>query len=527
MIIRKPYAFLIKHYKIINLLLLVPMLYITLKFGDISKFFQDYIRAKYSTPETIIAGKYITALTYIVLIFLILYNLTLYILMKSKKKSTFDYIAGTIFYILLLVLSLYFFNTMKAIELRKASDAAVLMARDIALIVSLPNYPLVFLTLLKGIGFNIKTFRIDNNYDLQITEEDAAEVEVQLGADNYAIKRNIVHILRELKYYVLENKFVFTCLGIVLLVTIFTSLYINIGVYNRKYNINQSFALDAFTFTVKDSYVTDVDYAGRVVDDDYCYLVVKLEILNRSTQSEVLYGDNFRIYRGKTYYFPNLDRSNRFVDLGNYYNGEPIPSEKQEIINLAYKIPKKEAKKTFQLKILSSTHEKNGKLIPAYQTIKLKPKDIVESKDLGKIKVGKEISLEETTLGKTKYKLNSVRFVKTYTWDYKNKNGEKRKDFIQAGQGKVLMVIDDTIEYDETTPYYINTQHDFYTDFATLNYTYNNLEGPKEYTNTLKNVTPSSQKEVKIYEVSSLALNSTNKRLIINIRNKTITILLD
>ena len=84
MIIRKPYAFLIKHYKIINLLLLVPMLYITLKFGDISKFFQDYIRAKYSTPETIIAGKYITALTYIVLIFLILYNLTLYILMKSK-----------------------------------------------------------------------------------------------------------------------------------------------------------------------------------------------------------------------------------------------------------------------------------------------------------------------------------------------------------------------------------------------------------------------------------------------------------
>ncbi len=199
MIIRKPYAFLIKHYKIINLLLLVPMLYITLKFGDISKFFQDYIRAKYSTPETIIAGKYITALTYIVLIFLILYNLTLYILMKSKKKSTFDYIAGTIFYILLLVLSLYFFNTMKAIELRKASDAAVLMARDIALIAVLPNYPLVFLTLLKGIGFNLKTFRIDNNYDLQVTDDDEAEVELKVGADSYAIKRNIVNMLRELK----------------------------------------------------------------------------------------------------------------------------------------------------------------------------------------------------------------------------------------------------------------------------------------------------------------------------------------
>ena len=125
--------------------------------------------------------------------------------MKSKKKPTFDYVAGTIFYIFLLIISLYFFNSMKAIELRKASDAAALLTRDIALIALLPNYPLLFLTFLKGIGFNLKTFRIDNNYDLQVTEDDEAEVEVNIGADSYAIKRNIVHTLRELKYYVKEN----------------------------------------------------------------------------------------------------------------------------------------------------------------------------------------------------------------------------------------------------------------------------------------------------------------------------------
>ena len=89
------------------------------------------------------------------------------------------------------------------------------------------------------------------------------------------------------------------------------------------------------------------------------------------------------------------------------------------------------------------------------------------------------------------------------------------------------MIIDDSIEYDETTSYFINTNHDFYKDFATLNYNYTNLEGPKVYNNTLKNVTPASLKDVKIYEVSSLALNGSNKKLLINIRNKTITILLD
>ena len=43
MILRKPYGFLIKHYKIINFILLIPMFYIALKFGDIASFFRDYI----------------------------------------------------------------------------------------------------------------------------------------------------------------------------------------------------------------------------------------------------------------------------------------------------------------------------------------------------------------------------------------------------------------------------------------------------------------------------------------------------
>ena len=46
MILRKPYGFLIKHYKIINFILLIPMFYIALKFGDIASFFRDYISAK-------------------------------------------------------------------------------------------------------------------------------------------------------------------------------------------------------------------------------------------------------------------------------------------------------------------------------------------------------------------------------------------------------------------------------------------------------------------------------------------------
>ncbi len=49
MIIRNPYGFIAKHYKIINILLIIPIIYLTLKFGDVATFFYIlyfYLRKK-------------------------------------------------------------------------------------------------------------------------------------------------------------------------------------------------------------------------------------------------------------------------------------------------------------------------------------------------------------------------------------------------------------------------------------------------------------------------------------------------
>ena len=524
MILRKPYGFLIKHYKIINFILLIPMFYIALKFGDIASFFRDYISAKYSTPETIIAGKYITVLTYLVLFLLIAYNLLLYILMKSKKKQTYDYVAGTIYYIVLLVLTLYFYNTMKSIELRTASDALALMARDISTIAVLPSYVLLFLTVLKGIGFNIKTFRLDNNIDLQVTEDDEAEFELKIGNDGYATKRTIVHTLRELKYYVLENKFVFVCIAVIFLVTIGTSIYMNFGVYNRKYNINQNFALDTFVFNVKKSYITDVDYGGKKIDDGY-YLVVQIDIVNNGREATKLYEDNFRVFSGKKVFFPSFDRSARFIDLANNYQGDPLFPEKQDVYVLAYKISEEDIKSSYQIKVLSNLQVKNGQLIPSYRIVKINPINITKHYDLDSVKMGTEITLKDTTLGDTKYTLKDIKFAKTYSWKT-YRNGVEITDVISAREGYMLAIVTDNIKYDKTTSYYKNTLHSFYSDFATLTFNYTSGGINKDYTSTFKDVTPNGVTDVKVYEVSSLAPKGTNKKVVLNIRNKTITILI-
>ncbi len=524
MIIRKPYGFLIKHYKIINFLLLIPMFYIALKFGDIATFFRDYISSKYSTPETIIAGKYITLLTYLVLILLIGYNLLLYILMKSKKKPTFDYVAGTIYYLVLLVLTLFFFNEMKAIELRTASDASALMARDISTIAVLPSYVLLFLTILKGIGFNIKTFRLDNNIDLQITEDDEAEFELKIGNDGYATKRTIVHMLRELKYYILENKFVFMCIVAVFLVTIGTSIYMNFGVYNRKYNINQDFALDSFVFNVKNSFITDVDYGGRKIDDNY-YLVIQIEIVNNGKKAEKLYEDNFRVFSGKKVFFPSFDRSARFIDLANNYQGDQLFPKQQDTYILAYKITKDDIKSDYKIKVLSNLQVKNGQLIPTYRIVNINPINITKHVDLDSVKMGQEITLKDTTLGNTKYKLDSIQFSKSYTWKT-YRNDREITDVIIAREGYMLAVVHDNIKYDKETSYYKNSEHSFYSDFATLTYNYTVGGINNDYTSSFKDVTPPGVTDVKVYEVSALAARGTNRKVVLNIRNKTITILI-
>ena len=62
--------------------------YLLLNFGDISKFFTTYVANNYKTFEVTVAGTYITLITYLAIIVLILSNAIIFLLMRSKKKST-------------------------------------------------------------------------------------------------------------------------------------------------------------------------------------------------------------------------------------------------------------------------------------------------------------------------------------------------------------------------------------------------------------------------------------------------------
>lgn len=528
MIIKKPYGFLIKHFKIIHLLLLVPSVYLLFKFNDISTFFQTFVAHNYKTIEVASAGNYITLLTYIAIIVMILANGIIFLLMKSKKKSTIVYASSLIYYIVLFVLSVIFYSAIGSIYTNTLDKTLVNFLKDVAGFAPLPSYIFLVMYAIKGIGFNFKTMRFDNNLDLHVEDEDEEEIELKINSDGYTTKRLIVHYLRELKYYILENKFVFTCFGLVAIIAIGIGIYMNVEVYNKNYRLYQAFVLDSFSMSVKESYITNVDYSGKIIKEDKYFVALKIAITNLSAEDLAIDSSNFRLYIGKDYVFPSYDRSSRFIDVGKNYQGNTIASQSTADYVFVYELSKEQLKTQYQIRILSDLQVKAGELTPAYKLINIRPTNILKTESLGEAEVGNDIILKDTTLGNTVLKVKSVKFQNAYVYEGQSCIGVDKcqtgKYTLVASPGKTLMVIEDDIKWDETTPYYINQITNFYGDFTTVKYKYKSLLYDNEYTSEVVNVRPETLKNAKVYEVSNMIQTASKVDLNIKIRNKTYTI---
>ena len=526
MIIKNPYNFIAKHYRLINILMLVPMIYLLLKFRDIAGFFSDFVKNGYKTFETNMADEYVTSLTFGATLFMLLYNGVMYFVFTTKKKNGLVYAIGAIYHIVLLVLALLFYNSMNSITRLDATFAN--FVRDMGKLSTIPMYPLILFTIAKALGFNIKTLQFDKNAELKVNEEDE-EIEIRIGSeDNYA-KKNLVHMLRELKYYVLENKFVFTILGGIAVVGALIGLYINVRITNRTYNFNQEVSTKTFEMALKESYITNVDYRGAVITPNKYYLVVKIALHNKSADTTI---DRavFRITFGGKTIMPVYDRSARFIDVGKPYEGQIIKYDSQDDYVFAYELTEKEIKSSYKLQILDSLKLKDNELLKTYKTFSVKPINIIKKKNLGEVKMGTEVKLKETTLGNSTMRIKDIDIVDSYKYSSKvcNRDGECEDTIntIVASPGKALMIIEDEIKLDEKSSYYKNSRKDFYGDFVTTKIK-PKLSGAierEDVVTLMRNVTPKALTDVKVYEVSVDALKSSRITMIVNIRNTQFTI---
>lgn len=533
MILKKPYAFLIKHFRLIHIILAVPLIYISRQTRQVSNFFNDYVSNSYSFQTgSDISSLYVSGLMLFSVFIIIIAALAIYFLLKYKEKPVKMYVFTVIYYIVLFMALFWLSGIISSMSREVLTAKAARMYRDISLIIYLPQYIFIVFVLLRAVGFNIKQMNFkDDLRELEITSADNEEVEVGIEIDGYKAKRFFRRFKREFSYYLLENKFMIT---VVVILFIFSSILIYYKTrenYNNIYKQKDSFYHQGFKVNIKDSIITNLSQNGEVLNNKHYYLVLKTNAINTMKKKAKLDYGNFIISVGNKEISPILDRSTYFSDYGEPYYGDYIKTDIDKDYALVYQIDKEDLNKSFKLKLLSSFEVRKNKLITKYAIVDLSPVIIDEVVDIKTANIKDKVIFNNSNIGSTILQINSFYKGSSYQYDYEycysEGNCETKKDIVTVDYRKTsseasLIVLDYDFDLDPDSTYakYVKNNLNFFSDFVKIK----SSAGYEPQYYSVTNVTPKNLKDKIVLQVSGNILGSSDIDMIITIRNKRYTI---
>ena len=531
MIVKNPYKILVKNYRVINLLLLIPVIYLLFTFTDLAEFFRMYVDSKYYTSETDLAALYIPAITMIAAVGTAVLHFVVWLLLTLKKKKSYYHIISAGYLLVLFIALVFFYTSLLNIEMGRVDNTFANFLRDISDLVIYPIYILVVMGGINVVGLNIKSLRFDKHEDLKISEEDEEDIEIKVGSDSNATKKRFVHVARELKYYVIENKAILAIIIVAVIGMFGYKAFVNYQVYNKAYNVNQAFELDNFALSVKESYITPYDYSGRVITPNKYYLAIRIGIENKGKETAIA-KDVFRLNLGNEELFPSFDKGSRFVDIGIPYTGDVIRQNEAHDYVFIYELTEKQLKASYEMRILNDLRVEENSLRASYKKIKVRPKYLSELEKRSTKKTKEKITFSDSTLKNTHYTLKSVKVQPSYKYSYElcytERNCVNVEDILVPAGGKMLMIVEDEIDYDNASSYTKYDKKNFYEDFVSVQYTFNLKTGNNTGTHTqianVRDVTPKKVEGIKIYEVPSNIQNAETINFLITIRNQQYTI---
>ena len=527
MIFRKPYAFLIKHFKIIHFLIAILSFYVAYKTYNIIVFFQNFITSNYT--GSFYAGfysYYISALLNILILLIIFGLAAIVLLFYYKKKPSKIYISSIIYFVIFLIFLSVIKNVMITLESTTLSSGTIRVYRDLSILSFIPQPLFIILFLLRGFGFNIHKFNFKEDLkELEISEEDNEEVEITFKKDGVKIQRNLRRFIREFQYYIVENKFIFILICIFLFFGVAFIVYKALPeIVDTNYRQGDLFNITGLQYRIEDSIITNLDYKGDIISNDYYYVVVKLNIENKTTEKIALDYNKFRLDVNNRYEYPVKDMGKRFIDYANEYYGKELDPGSQNYFSLVYKINKNEVKKNYKIKIESGFVLSNSLQIGKFNNISISPTIITQVSTEGKYKKNDEISLINSNLGDSTFKVSDVVITDKYIYDYEVCQDDKCNtyknqvniDFMQ--KDKTLVVLGYKFNLDNNIPYYKTSSNiaGFVNNFLKIKAIINNQE---KYL-TIKNNTPSNLKDKIVLETSNEINDADELYLAITIRNK-------
>jgi len=414
-VLRKPYAFLIKHFKKINVLLLLLVIFVAYKDIKLYGFLKDYVSTAIYNNALDPISNYVTLLGLLSLVLILIISCTLGYLLKYKNKPYAFYVYIAISNLLTLVVSLYMRYYFSPGVFSGYSIEAARNLMYVTLATVLPYIVSVLLLFIRAIGLDLKKFGFNEDKDfIEMDEGDREEIEVEVSFDKDIIIRRIRNKIRLFKYFFMEHKFSLSAITAVIIVVLAFSIYNYVYVEHKVYEMNEKFKSNNYNFVIENTYLTDKDYAGNIISNQgKYYVILDFKVQNLLNQSRDFDITKFHLFVDDQFYEPDLRFNNYFNDIGRVYEGASIGKHKTENYILIYEIDKPSKDSNFLL-TYQDLLTKENKIIK----VKIKVRDLSKFVDKDSKKLTETLDVPINLDEKKSFSLTDFLVADSMTYTY-------------------------------------------------------------------------------------------------------------
>lgn len=514
MILKKPYAFFIKMFKPIHLMLGGVVLYLIFLSNNVLRFLNSFMYSAGNVADEQVIESLISDAFYIIPISMIILFLLLLSIMYKKNKPVVFYFIGIFAFIVVLVINIYSINFLNILVEKIVSVKSIKLIHDLVLINILLESFCLMILFIRGVGIDFKRF--DFNSDItqfEISESDKEEFEVSINIDFNERKRKRNEKIRNLKYLYIENKLIINVFVIGFLV-LFVLEFIYFWIFYNKVNVeNVYYSADSFDFKVNSTTILNTDFQGNKITEDY--LVIVDTDIKSNQYDQRLYLNDFSLKIENYLFKPVKKYFDELVDLGNFYQEDVLSVEPSNYL-FVFEIPEKYVSGDIYFR-----YNSGGNIID----ILLNPKTLGEQESLTETKqITEELIFKEPLLG-VSFKVNtqdlSDQFLINYNYCISKDDCLASKEYlkpsIDENYDKTILKLN--VDYNEDNQLDIDSFYEFLSKFGMVSY---RIDGKWVSTSKFEEIT---SKKVNLKNNVYIGLNNNilkadSIKLVFNIRSQ-------
>lgn len=407
MILRKPYAFFIKVFKPLHLIMSFLVAFLIYKTTIALDFFNKYLDSGKSGLADLSIGNSVSLEIYVIPIIIIVLSLIFLGIMYSKKKPYIFYLFTAFFFFIILIMNVYVGNFLNLMQDTVLQIKLVKLIHDLVVInviIEIVSFVILFV---RGIGLDLRKINFSSDISkMDISEKDKEEVEIKLNLDIDNIKKENKRKIRVLKYFYKENKIK---IFITLVVIFVVSSVLCVGVLLTKENgyLKENVVYNVSNVGVKidKTLLINTGYDNKkITNNDIIFVIFSVKtpasdiiLKNNNMYLEI---DGEKIESTKKY-------NNYFLDLGNPYKNDVLSSEFKKYF-ITFEIPKKYNGKDKFIVFVNK-----GQKI----RVKLNPQKLNFKKQQASFSIGEKVQFKEPLDG-ISFKINSYDINKKFLIKY-------------------------------------------------------------------------------------------------------------